>query len=219
MVVGGAALRQDRVKEINNTIDALKAKVGAVGELKWKKYRGGNRRALHEGLVDYSALLIREQQMHLHFVVCRFSEFDHKISGPGTPEKSVNRMYFQLFLHRVCRFYGKSCAIYAFPDAGNDSSEIVGFREVVCARAYNTHKTRPNCLRSIQPQDSRLHPIMQMVDVLVGAVAAKRENRALSDHKAALADYVQAKLHPEGWQTDTARDARALTVWNFRHRP
>lgn len=218
MVVGGLVVAPQRLSEINSTIEGIKASAGIVGEVKWKKYKGGAKRAAYFALVDYAALLLREGQAHIHVLLCHFSEFDHKIAGPGNPEKSVNRMYFQLLWHRLCRFYGQSCALHFFPDAGADSAEIVSFREVICARAYKKYRTKPNCLRSIHPQPSDKHPVIQLMDVVVGAAAAKRESRLLSAHKQELADYVTKTLHPSGWHTDTPSNARRFTVWNFKHK-
>jgi Protein of unknown function (DUF3800) len=208
MVVGGIAVRPERLSEINTTIEGIKASAGIVGEVKWKKYKGGAKRAAYFALVDYASLLLREQQAHFHILLCHFSDFNHKISGPGNPEKSVNRMYFQLLFHRLCRFYGKSCILHVFPDSGSDSAEIVAFREVICASAYKKYRTMPNCLRSIHPQPSHKHPVIQLMDVVIGAAAAKREARVLSGHKQELADYVTSVLHPVGWHTDTPSSAR-----------
>jgi hypothetical protein len=218
MVAGGVAFRPARYHEISGEIQKIKCAAGIKSEMKWSKYRGGRRQAAYEGLVDLFYLLTKEKMAAFHCIIAEFGAFAHKSYEGGTPESSVSRMYFQLCLHRLCQFYGPSLAIEVFPDNGNDSRELPSFRGAICAQAYNRYSTRPNCLRSIQPQDSELHNALQMADVIVGAIAAKRNRRELVPHKADLAEYVLEKSGLASWEIDTPASARFFTVWNFKHR-
>lgn len=84
-------------------------------------------------------------------IVVKFDGYDHKaVAGEGR-ETSVNRMYYQLLLHRLAQFYGGKRAIHVRLDAGNDSKEICKMRNQVCADAFKKYRTLPNCIRSIEP--------------------------------------------------------------------
>jgi hypothetical protein len=187
--------------------------------MKWTKYKGGGRRAAYESLVDLAFLLIKEKQAAFHTIICHFDSFDHKREeADASRETSVNRMYYQLVVHRICRYYGKKCAIHVYPDHGNDSADLPTFRTRMCASAYKKHSTKPNCVRDIQPQRSEAHGILQMVDVLIGAIAAKRNGRVLVRHKAELSDYVLAKSGHRDWAADTSNwwASSFFTIWNFK---
>lgn len=219
MVAGGIAIRETHYDEITSAILKIKQDGGISGEMKWSEYRGGSRRAGYEAAVDLLFLLVEQNLAHFHCIISNFAAFNHR-QHQGTPEVSVNRMYFQLGLHRLGQFYGKQCAIHIYPDYGNDSRELPNFRGVMCAYAYRTYGARPNCIRQVKAKDSSAEPILQMVDVVVGGIAAKRENRQLVAERAALADYILTKSGRPDWSTDTTANAsHRLTVWNFQHQP
>lgn len=219
MVATGVALRAERASEVRGLIREAKQRGGIIGEMKWSKYRGGHRRVGYEAVVDLLFKLVAENSAHFHVFISEFSAFSHKddLVPDGSPEKSVNKMYFQLCVHRLCKFYGQKCEIHVFPDKGNDSDELPAFREVICARGYNKYSTKPNCLRQILPLDSESHEIIQMVDVVTGAIAAHRNSRQLSSPKAELRDYVLAASKRISWAQNTPFLAKRFTVWNFRH--
>lgn len=216
VVVGGIAIRPDHVERINGLLQSLKDDAGINREFKWNEYKGGRKRQAYEAAVDLFFQLLHENKLHFHCVICDFTAFDHKKDGLGSPEKSVNKLYYQLMLHRVCAFYGQQMRIIMTPDHGNDSSEIVNFRGAICAAAYRKYKTRPNCLRAIQPQPSASNNILQMLDVIIGAIAAHRENRKLGPNKVHLRDYILPSSPIKDFSIDTTNEARRLTVWNFK---
>ncbi|MRG70392.1 DUF3800 domain-containing protein [Alphaproteobacteria bacterium HT1-32] len=217
MVAGGIAIRQGRLAEISQKILDIKASGNIGSEFKWSGYRGGYRRQAYEDLIDLCFSLAEQKQAALHWIIADFGSFAHKTNDDGSPESSVNRMYFQLCLHRLCKFYGKACGVYVYPDNGNDSAELIGFRDVLCARAYKTYKTKPNCVRDIKALTSHTEPLIQMADVVTGAIAALRNQRQLKAPKANLAQYVLDRSGHPDWSTDTLHTARFMTVWNFQH--
>lgn len=217
MVAGGVAVSEPRSVEVEAAVKELKGRHGISKRFHWSDYRGGPRKDAYFELVDLFFSLVSSRRIHAQFIICDFHAFDHRIRGNGKRESSVNRMYYLLFLYRLCRFYGSDCALYAFPDRGGDSAEVIGFRDAICAAAYNTFKTRPNCLRLIRPTSSHESHILQMVDVIIGAAAAHREGRNLAPHKAELMDHIIGKAGID-WASDTPLSERHFNVWNFRGR-
>lgn len=217
MVVGGVALTSDCAQEINDQLQDLKQAHGIGGELKWSRYTGGRKRAAYEGAVDLLFKLIEEKRVHFHSICCDFRAFDHKKDGAGNPEKSVNKLYYQLLLHRVCAKYGGKSRIIMFPDHGNDSAEILAFRGAICASAYKRYNAMPNCLRDINPVPSKEHNVLQIVDIVIGAIAAQREDRQLGPNKSTLRDFVVERSGISDFSIDTPKKA-LFSVWNFNWR-
>lgn len=218
MVAGGLVLPPSHQADLVDKIGLLKENVGMKSKFRFSDYRGGRKKPAYEGLVDLFFESIENEQIHFHTMICSFNEFDHRRDGQGSPEKSVNKLYYQLFLHRICRFYGGSRAIYAFPDRGDDSKELVQFRDSLCAAAYKKYRTKPNCLRNISPQNSDNSPLIQMTDVIIGSIASLRNGHRQDSDKGRLAQYVLENAPHRCWTRDTPREQRKLTVWNFRIR-
>lgn len=218
MVAGGFAVSGNRINEIEDEIAKLRDDAGIKSEFHWADYRGGKRREAYEALVKYGFDLVNKRKAALHLIVAKFEGYDHKQKRGEDRDTSVNRMYFQLCLHRLCQFYGASRAVHVRLDAGNDCKDICEMRNQLCAAAYRTYDTRPNCVRSIEPVKSQNVGIVQMADVIIGAIAAKENGVVHTSPKAALADFVLRASGRQSWATDTPKEARFLTVWHHTPR-
>ncbi|HET7575002.1 MAG TPA: hypothetical protein VFK19_00380 [Sphingomicrobium sp.] len=215
MVAGGFAVRGTRIAEVRTRIDRIRNDVGMASEFHWSEYRGGDRKEAYEALVRYAFELVKSRQAALHIIIAKFKGYAHKAKPGDTKDTSINRMYYQLLLHRVARFYGPHCAIRVRLDSGADCKDICALRGAVCADAYKTYRTRPNCIRAIEPVCSSRANIVQMADVVLGAVAARRNNISYAKPaKAELAAYVQEQAGHSDWAISTPPSARFLTVWN-----
>jgi hypothetical protein len=214
MVAGGFAVAGHRIQEIEDAVATLREGSGIKSEFRWPKYRGGNRKAGYETLVKYAFELVNARQAALHIIIAKFDGYNHKARDGEDRDTSVNRMYYQLLLHRVAKFYGATRAIHVRLDAGNDSRDVCGIRGAICAAAYREYQAKPNCIRSIEPVQSHKVGLVQMADVIMGAVAAKRNNVQHSSPKGELADFVLRASGRHAWNTDTGFDARFLTVWH-----
>ena len=217
MVAGGFAVAGHRITEIEDRIAALRDEGGIRSEFHWSAYRGGAKRRAYERLIDYGFDLVKQKHAALHLIVAPFHGYNHKAKPGENRDTSINRMYFQLSLHRLARFYGKKRYVHIRLDAGNDSQDICLMRNELCAAAYRTYATQPNCVRSIEPVDSVRHGIIQLADVVVGAVAAQANDVKHTSPKGDLARYVLDKSGRNSW-SETPKDARSLTVWQFQGR-
>lgn len=214
MVAGGFAVSGNRINEIEDAIATLRDDAGITSEFHWSDYRGGHKQAAYESLVRYAFDLINKRQAALHVIIAKFAGYNHRQTKGENHDTSVNRMYFQLFLHRICRFYGQRRRIHIRLDAGNDSDDICRMRNELCAAAYKTFSTRPNCVRSIEPVKSQNVGIIQMADVIVGAIAAKQNAVRHTSPKGELAEFVLRASGRHSWAHDTAFNSRFLTVWH-----
>lgn len=218
MVAGGLAVAGRRIHEIEDRIAKLRDDAGITSEFHWADYRGGRKQAAYEGLVKYAFELVHNRHAALHIIVAKFADYDHRAKEGEDKDTSVNRMYYQLFLHRLARFYGKDRAIHVRLDAGNDSRDICSMRNQLCADAYRSLNARPNCVRSIEPLKSHRMGLIQMADVIMGGVAAKVNEVQHTSPKGALADFVLRASGRHSWGVGTPSSARFLTVWHFGKR-
>jgi hypothetical protein len=216
MVAGGFVVAGNRISEIEDRIASLRDDCGIRSEFHWADYRGGNRAKGYKALVDYAFELVNKKNAALHILISPFAAYKPNLKKGDNSDTSVNRMYYQLLLHRLGQFYGLKRAIHVRLDAGNDCSDICKMRGQVCADAYKRYSTRPNCFRTIEPVDSKNVGSVQMADVIVGAVAAKMNGAVYTSPKGELSDYVLKASGRHSWATDTHSSARFLTVWNFK---
>ena len=216
MVVGGFAVPGNRIAQIEDQIAKLRADAGIRSEFHWSEYRGGAKRAAYEALIRYGFDLLNKRRAAFHVLIVPFKGHNHKAVPGEDKDTSINRMYYQLFLHRLCQFYGKSMAIHIRLDAGNDCRDICKMRNQLCAAAYRTYQTKPNCVRSIEPVNSEHSGIIQLSDVILGGIAAKQNKIAHTSPKGDLATFVLQASGRHSWDAETPKAARFMTVWHHR---
>ena len=215
-VVGGIAVRAGSIEKLSSDIQKIKDEIGMESEFKWSAYRGGRKRVAYEKLIELFFVNIESKTIQFHSMIVDFEKFDHHKSGRGSRHLSVNKLYYQLMLHVVCKEYGQKYRIVMFPDHGPDSDSIIEYRAQLCAQARKKHSTEPNCLRAIQPLQSDKCLILQMNDVIIGAIAAHREVRALASDKAHIRDYVLSRSPVTDYSRNTTKNTKDFTIWNFQ---
>lgn len=218
MVAGGFAIAGNCIREVEERIATLRDDCGIRSEFHWADYRGGRRQAGYEALVDFAFELVNKRKAALHLLISPFGAYRYKPTKGENADTSVNKMYYQLILHRLGQLYGRKRAIHIRLDAGNDCADICDMRAQVCADAYRRYATKPNCFRSIEPVNSQNVGAVQMADVIVGAVAAKMNGAVYKSPKGALSDYVLRASGRHSWAVETPKEARFLTVWHFKRR-
>ena len=228
MVAGGFVVGGADISKIEAEIDAIRNAADMQSEFHWSDYRGGRRKEkAYKALIDLGFELTRGGNVRgaFHAIIAKFDGYDHRRGGGENRDTSVNRMYYQLCLHRLSRFYGHARQIHVRLDAGNDSEDIAKMRNEVCADAYKTsrnpmakwkHECQPNCIRSIIAMNSKSSILIQMADVILGGIAAKRNEVEHTSAKGDLADYILEASGHSGWATDTHFNARLFTVWNHK---
>src|ERR1700722_9689591 len=89
MVAGGVAFQTRRYADISVAIQGIKNAAGIRSEMKWAKFRGGERTSAYEGVVDFFFSLIEQNQKNFHRIIAEFGKFSHGAFEGGTPESSV----------------------------------------------------------------------------------------------------------------------------------
>jgi hypothetical protein len=220
MVVGGVAFQTHRYAAISAAIQGIKNAAGIKSEMKWAKFRGGGKTKAYQAIVDLFFSLLDVNQIHFHGLIAEFGQFSHGAFEGKSSESSVNRMYFQLLVHRVCRNYAKKCWIFVYPDQGNDGKDLCRFHGHINAAAQKRYRVEHK-LVSIQQIDSSECNLIQMVDIIIGGIAhlrnATRSSEESGSAKRALAEYILIKSKHPAWEKNTVWQARRFTVWNFQH--
>ena len=213
MAVGGLAITRARLPSIVERLDAIRAECQYHSEVKWNSAKK-RRMSIHKAYADYLAELVTQRRAHLHLRFAPFGQYDHRSSGPRGRKDTVSKMYYQLLLHRPVAFYGPKLPIFVHPDEGDCTSYLQTMRGALCAAGYRRKGCRPDCVKVIEPRPSHREPLLQLLDVTLGAFTAMRNKRELGEAKADLA----AHIHAIWGKPDTAISSdpkrRPFNIWN-----
>ena len=213
MAIGGLALRKGRVQEVSDAILAINEECSVTSEVKWSTVKR-RRVSVHKRYVDLFFQLLDERKIHFHIRFAPFKQYIHKESGPRGRTDTVSKMYYQMLLHRPISFYGPMMRMHIFPDHGDCTSYLPSMRNQLCAAGYRTKGAVANCVPLIETRDSKREPLLQLLDVPLGALAALRNERELGDVKAELAAHVFERTGWKDLSGNSPQGQARLNLWN-----
>ena len=213
MAIGGLAIPDRHLSQVTTDLIALKQQMHGPSEVKWSTAKSRND-DVHAAFVDYFADALAAGRIHFHIRFAPFQQYDHKVSGPRKRIDTVSKMHFQLLLHRAVRFYGRHYKLRIRPDNGDCTAALVDQLASLHSWGAHHYNCPTDCIESIEPRDSRREPLLQLLDVPLGAFTALRNNRQLVGPKRALADYVRAKFLNKNLSRNTAQNVMDFSIWN-----
>ena len=162
MVLGAVWCPQNKVKEINNRIRAIKERNGVNpnSELKWTKV-APVKKQIYMDIVDY---FFDDDDLHFRcLVVPDKSKLNHKAFNQ-THDEWYYKMYFNML--KIIFNPKDKYEVYIDIKDTNSSYRAKKLHEVCCNDIYDFSK---KIIQRIQPIRSHEVQIMQITDILIGA--------------------------------------------------
>lgn len=185
-------------------------------EVKWKK---SSRRGLplYKEFVDVYIKYARLGHVHFHCMYVESSTVDHSHNS-NDADTSLNKLIYQLMLHRVGRRYAGP--IYVYVDERPTHSSPDAIRPMLNA-VIAKYGDASAPFRRLSFIDSHKSDIVQITDLLIGAVGFRKNNRHkladASPHKVELGEYIARKCG-ELERKPNASSATRFTLWKFAYR-
>lgn len=219
LAVGGLVISADHAPEVRQEANRHLRRLAINSEMKWNKVKRGNV-AKYQEMAHYFFQLVEDDILRFHCLLVDFQRFDHGLRDGGSPKESLKRMYYQLMLHRLCKKHGAECILYAFPDRARELKGLEGLKSALNIDSRARFGYRHDCLRAIEFRDSKAEILLQMNDLILGAVCYQK-NRRFDDEeaghaKANLAGYILGKMGLPHYDHDTPRAQEKLSIWNLR---
>jgi hypothetical protein len=160
--------------------------------------------------------------VRFHALVVDFSEFDHSKSDGR--EGSVSRMLFLLARRKFCLPYGDKADLHLFPDSGDHADLLCDYRyhlnNAVRRDMPEWRRSADRPVAHIEPTNSSKEPLLQLNDVILGAICYRRNERyadpGASKHKRMLARAVAEAVDATTFHYNPAAYGRRFSVWNLK---
>lgn len=216
LAVGGLIVAHSDVVAIRSRFVNRKAHMGLNKEAKWNSTRKATLEK-HRALIDWTFELIAKGDLQFHCILVDFQRFDHDLREDGGKAESMKRMYYQLILHRLLKKHGKDNECFAYIDKCN---ELAGLEKMQDGLNTQGHRFKcPGALKAIEFRDSEKEPMLQMNDLILGAICAHRNRRFeeadAGQYKANLAGYVLGKTGLLNFDKNTPIGRKEFSIWNF----
>ena len=218
LTVGGLVVTARGAPIIRKEFTEICSRLQIASEVKWNRTKKGNYEKFRE-IVNLFFRLLSEGKMNFHCLIVDFARFDHNLRDDGGESQSLKRMYYQLILHRLCKRYGKDSLLYAFPDKAKELRGLDDLKRGLNSDSKLKFRHSGNQLRAIEFRDSMKEPLLQLNDIILGAICYQKNRRneeaGMGQFKSNLAGYVLGRTGLTDYDSDTPRAKTDLSIWNF----
>ena len=221
-VVGGLCMHRETLVTVCQTIAAYRVRYSMAAELKWQRV-SNQKQAEYAALVDYFFALNNANHVHFHCITFDSHQWNHHRYNGGDGDIGLSKLYYQLLLHKFVKIYGNLGTLYVRLDHRNSQTPLEDIRRMLNATAARDHGIDSGPVKQLVSFDSRDCDLLQLNDVILGAVCAAKNGRHLiaggRESKRAIAEMVLEKCGLQSLDADSPRGIDRFTVWNMRPRP
>jgi hypothetical protein len=148
--------------------------------------------------------------------------WDHKRFNDSDPDLGISKLYYQMLLHQVVGPFGDLASLYICLDRRLSSTPLDDLHRMLNAGAGRDYGLTFGPVRVLMSQDSKKDDILQMNDVILGAVSAmKNERHKAHDARPAkteLSKYVLTKSCLKNYDSDSPAEKPMFGIWNRQPR-
>ena len=204
----------------NELIEETIAPHGGTSELKWGKVKRHNLPMYQAVMADVFKGLAKKALTY-HCLVIDSSKSDHKTYNDGDHEIGFNKYLFTL-LYKFARVYRSHPHFFAYLDDRTTQHTPENMRTMLNARVARDLKLGYAPYRLVEFKDSKKSRLIQVTDILTGAIAYHTNRNFLradaARPKKVLAEYI-TKLSGLGSlsiaTTQSAAQLRGVDIWHL----
>ena len=221
-VVGGMSMYSKTLQRAYDTLKQYRETHRMQAELKWTKI-SNKKVAEYQALVDYFFAMNNTDHIHFHAICFDSHQWNHTKYNDGNADTGLSKLYYQLMLHRFVKLHGRTKTLYIRVDHRNSQTPLEEIRRMLNSAAARDHGIHTAPVKQFVSCDSKECDLLQLNDVILGAVCAARNGRHLVQGgrmaKAAIASLVLEKSGLQSFEKDSPFSIKRFTVWNMRPRP
>lgn len=221
MVLGGIVIPDINVFTVNETMKQFRVQTKMHAELKWAKV-SNQKLEEYKTFVDYFFALNNANRAHFHCIVFDNHQINHAKYSGGDKEKGFYKFYYQLLLNCFAKHY-KGQRFIVHLDERTSSYPLGDLKRILNNGVGKKFQDYTSPFVSIEPQNSKLSEVMQLNDLILGAVGYHKNALHLipggKKCKKDLSAYIAKKSGVEILGENTRYGQVRFKVWNFRLSP
>ncbi len=222
LILGGICLELKHLDSALQKLTEVRDKHKTYGEVKWAKV-SKTKFPFYLDFVDVFFELAKEDTLHFHSLIADTTTFNHRAHNHGDAEIGFNKLIFQLLLHKFGRRYGHKYRLYVHLDERVTKHSPDEMRPMLNASLRKYWEIPSNPFKRVTFQDSKSTDILQLNDLLIGAMGFVKNKHHLAEnaapHKINLAKHINDKIGTlQGKIQPDSSNAWRFTVWNFSYK-
>jgi hypothetical protein len=220
MVFGGIIVRARAALAFDQAMALWRNAQNMHAELKWVKV-SDQKLAEYKSLVDLFFLLAGKNELHFKSVVFDTAQIDYETYHYGDKELGYYKFFYQFLLHSFGPYaVERGGRMLVFMDRRTTKYPLSTFCTVLNRGIRKRYECVRDVVRNVQAVDSKTCNLMQIADVLMGAVGYQNNDYQIRPGarkaKIELADYIARKANLLSLKQNTPRRMRHFGIWLFR---
>lgn len=221
MLVGATVVRRIYVKSLYESVQELRERHGMFAELKWSKISNQKFDA-YKAFVDLFFDFLLRRGISFHATTFDNHMWDHTRFNDGDPDIGISKLYYQMLLHQVVGWHGDLATLYICLDRRLSTTPLDKLQKILNAGAAKEYKLDFGPVRVLTAKDSKKDDLLQINDIILGAVAAYKNNRHLEpsarEAKVEMAKYVFSRSGLSSYDIDSPPKKVDFQIWNRKPR-
>lgn len=218
LVLGGIIMPTIFVAEFERSLYQCRLPELPAGETKWVKVSRAKLNA-YRRIVDFFFDSPAAKYAHFHSLIVDTTKLDHALYNQGSREIGFSKEVYQLAMKFGRNYRG---LFHVYPDRRETNQKPEDLRLILNRGQAKSGDTRDWPFRRCQFRESAKCLPIQMVDVLIGAIAYRLNGHYLapdaSPAKCDLSEHVLRRARVHDAIRDTTHSGK-FTIWHRRLKP
>ena len=186
MLIGGVWCVQESRREINSEIENTKRESNFAGELKWTKV-SLKKMAFFKKIIR---LFYNKKALSFRCIVIDKRKLKHDFFNPnGGHDEFYYKMYYCMLNKKICP--PNTYRIFLDYKGKNNSKKINNLQDII---GHTYHDFSNEIVPLMQSVHSSQYPILQLTDLLIGAIGYEWNDLKSSPAKLEICKYLKAKF-------------------------
>ena len=218
-VVGGICVHRNTLQGVHDSMKLYRDTHNMHSELKWSKI-SNQKEVEYEKLVDYFFALNNNNHLQFHCIIFDNHQWNHTRYNGGDADVGLSKLYYQLLLNKFAKHCAPHGELFACLDHRNSSTPLEDVRRMINAALRRDHGIQTHPLKQLVSADSKTEDLLQLNDVILGAVCAIRNGKHLLATTRSAKKNIALKVLEKSGATNFEGNfsAQRFTVWNMRPR-
>lgn len=218
VVVGGLCLAKGQIPKVLQNMQAFRRDHNMTRELKWTKITNGKVNQ-YKHLVEYFFAMNNVNHCQFHAIIFDSHKWKHKKYNDGDEDKGLSKLYYQILHRKFSGICGAHGSLYVRLDKRNSSTSLHDLRAMLNNAAARDHGLTNRPFKVVESTDSKECDILQLNDVILGAVCAVRNGKhILATTRDAKREIGKLVLDKSGLGTFDCNSPKAnyrFSIWNM----
>lgn len=220
MVLGGIIVADSSEGKVLEAIEGWRKEKRMFAELKWTKVSDG-KLSEYKSLVDLFFSLAEKRFLLFKSMVIDTSQIDYKTFHKGDKDLGFYKFFYQFILHSFGgRHLSEEDRLRIFFDKRTSKQSLGAFSVILNNGMRKKYGWKTNVVRSVEAVDSKGSNIIQMADVLMGAIGFQNNDCHLRSNarkaKIELADHIAERANLLSLKDNTPFGTDHFGIWKFR---